>query len=489
MKLIHQLLLRRLPGPFVGWLATLLFLLFLQFLIKFLPDLAGRGLPLSLIIELIIYNLAYMVVLAVPMATLLSSLMAFGSLAESRTWVVIRNSGIPLWRLMWPVMVVAGLLMCGMGYFNNVMLPESNFRARNIWQDVRKKRPGFDLQPGIFYEGLSNYSIMVRHRVDNDLEDILVYDYSESGRGGTTIRAQRGTLQSEARTVSLLLWNGEIHQLKYTGTRDESERYERLAFERFHLRFDLSEFAFERSDPTRGYRSDRSTPTWAMMRIVDSLQVIIANKREQIRLSVPSISGQGEHESDGSVLVHVAESPSLRVPVYGHATHSDGERIIGVFDEQTDVRRLAIADLDRKQVARVYDVAQESVRSARSEAATLKSTIERDENWVRRYQVEIHKKYSIAVACLIFMFLGAPLGLSIRRGGLGTAGGLALAIFMFYWVTLVQGEKLADRDLLSPWVGMWMANIVMGLFGLGLFAYVAFDLRGRFRSRWRFGRR
>ena len=468
MKLIHQLLLRRLPGPFVGWLATLLFLLLMQFLIKFLPDLAGRGLPLSLILELIVYNLAYMIVLAVPMAVMLSSLMAFGELAKGRTWVVIKNSGIPLWRVVWPVMAASALLTCFMVYFNNVLLPESNFRARNTWTDIRSKRPGFDLQPGIFYEGVSDYSIMVRERIENELRDILIYDYSEPGRSATTIRAARGELMPGARSVSLLMWDGEIHQLRTTGTHRSTERYERITFERFHLRLDLSEFAFERSDPTRGYRSDRSTPTWVMKRMVDSLQQSLTSKQLEILAAIPELR---------------AISPES-------ATTLEPSSAVGMPDRsevmQPQPSRLALADLNRNQQARTYDFAQESARDARSAASSLERNIDRDRTWISRYQVEIHKKYSIAVACLIFMFFGAPLGLSIRRGGLGVAGGLALAAFMFYWVTLVQGEKLADRGLLSPWVGMWLANIIMGLIGLGLFLYVAFDLRVIPRRRWRF---
>ncbi|MDE2730416.1 MAG: LptF/LptG family permease [Bacteroidota bacterium] len=457
MKLIHQLLLRRLPGPFLAWLTTLLFLLVMQFLIKFLPDLAGRGLPLGTVLELIVYNLAYMVVLAVPMATLLSALMAFGDLAEGRTWVVIKNSGIPLWRVVWPVLAVTGLVTWGMVYFNNVMLPESNFRARNVWMDIRSKRPGFDIQPGIFYEGLSDYSIMVRQRDENALRDVLIYDYSEAGRSVATIRAARGELIPEVRSVSLLLWEGEIHQLKTT--RHQAERYERVAFERFHLRLDLSEFAFERSDPTSGNRSDRSTPTSVMRRTLDSLEIVLASTKSEIMAAVPSIEG----------------APADSVESAGALSGMPN----GIQPE-----RLALANLDRRQQARVFDFAQESARSARSAAGTLQRKIQRNQAWISRYAVEVHKKYSIAVACLVFMFFGAPLGLSIRRGGLGVAGIMAMAAFMFYWVTLVQGEKLADRGMLSPWVGMWMANIVMALIGLGLFLYVAFDLRVIPRHQW-----
>ena len=194
MKLFHRMILRTLPGPFIGWLGTLMFLLLMQFLIKYLPDITGRGLPVWLIVELVAYNLAYMVVLAVPMSALLASLMAFGRLAESRAYLVIKNSGVSLGQLLWPTLL-AGLVLTGaMTYFNNVILPESNFRARNLWQDIRSKRPDFELQPGVFYEGLSNYSILVKDRLpdSNELLDVLIYDYTKGSRNGATIKARRG---------------------------------------------------------------------------------------------------------------------------------------------------------------------------------------------------------------------------------------------------------------------------------------------------------
>ena len=441
MKRIHLLLLRRLPGPFLGWLGTLLFLLLLQFLIKFLPELAGRSLPLGLVAELIAYNLAYMVVLAVPMATLLASLMAFGAFAESRTWVVIRNCGITFWQLAWPALVASVLLAWLMVYFNNVLLPESNFRARNLWQDVRAKRPGFELQPGIFYEGLDEYSILVRHRTGNELEDILIYDYTRAGPKGITLKATRGELIPWGESVNLLMWDGEVHRLSRTAA---DERYERITFDRFLMRLDLSEFNFQRGNPAEGFRSDRSTPTQDMVRIVDSLKTGVDKWRADLQSTAPL-------EYPGGVL-EGASWPK---------------------------QRPALDGLVREDSRRVYRLAQDAARSGRSKATSLQRSIERESATIRGYQVEIHKKYSIAVACVIFMVVGGPLGLSIRRGGLGRAGALSLAVFLFYWVTLVQGEKLADRALLAPWLGMWIANIVIGAVGVWLCIRVAQDLHSR----------
>ncbi len=460
MKLFHRMILRALPGPFFGWLGTLMFLLLMQFLIRYLPDITGRGLPVTLIVELVAYNLAYMGVLAVPMSALLAALMAFGRLAESRAYLVIKNSGVSLVQLLWPVLIVGLGLTVAMTYFNNVILPESNFRARNLWQDIRSKRPDFDLQPGIFYDGLTDYSILVKDRLpgSNELSDVLIYDYTEGSRRSAVIKARRGWLQPHGTYVDLILENGEMHQLKQVSSAGVKERYERLTFYRYRLRLDLSEFAFERSDPRQGYRSDRTTPTADMIRFVDSLEVSIAQERDKLR-RITLVLG-----ADSSRLPLVTDRP----PTLAEPAELD--------TLPPPIHRVALGGLNRREGRLLYDFALEGARKSRTRVEELNRTIGWESERANRYRVEIHKKYSIALACLIFMLIGAPLGLSIRRGGLGTVGGLAITIFLFYWITLVQGEKLADRNLLEPWIGMWIANILMAVIGLWLILYVALDL-------------
>ena len=196
------------------------------------------------------------------------------------------------------------------------------------------------------------------------------------------------------------------------------------------LTLDLSEFQFERTSPTDGHRSDRSTRTSVMIRVVDSLATLIDSSRAQIRASAPLASSSADETS--------AEIASFMD--------------IGAF-------------------------AAETARMRADEADRVMRTVDRLSRWKNRYSVEVHKKYSIATACIIFVLLGAPLGLSIRRGGLGVSAGVALGVFLLYWTTLVQGEKLADRGLLSPWISMWSANIIIGLLAVATFVYVALDLR------------
>jgi lipopolysaccharide export system permease protein len=466
MKRLHWIILRRLPGPFFGWLGTLMFLLLMQFLIRWLPEIAGKGIPIPVIIELIAYNLAYMVVLAVPMSVLLAALMTYGGLAESQYYAVIKSTGISFSQLVWPSMLAALLVTGGMLYFNNVMLPEANHRARYLWSDIRTKRPGFDLQPGVFYSGVDDYSILVRDRPEgtNRLIDVTIYDYTDGRNRQAVIKADSGRIapSSNRSTITLVLFNGEMHRRLPADSRDRRNRYERLVFSRHTLRLDVSEFVFKRSDPRQDARSDRTMRTWTMIGVVDSLEQEIAQEAQVLREDVASTFRPDTSQDKGR--------SALRMALNAQVQSADDTTVW-----ETPYR--ALDGLTGRKQKAVVQRAVQTARSAQSTISNVQRTISWKQKRVQRYRVEIYKKFSIALACLVFMLIGAPLGLSIRRGGLATIGGIALGIFMFYWVTLVQGEKLADRGLLPPWFGMWIANAISLVVGAWLVVYVVMDLR------------
>jgi lipopolysaccharide export system permease protein len=489
MKRLHWIVLQRLPGPFFGWLGTLVFLLLMQFLIRWLPEIAGKGIPLPVIVELVTYNLAYMVVLAVPMSVLLAALMAFGGLAESQYYAVIKSTGISFGQLVWPALVVSLVVTGGMVYFNNVLLPEANYRAQYLWNDIRSKRPGFELQPGVFYSGLDDYSILVRDRPPgtNRLIDVTIYDYTEGRRRQAVIKAARGRIDpdSTGTQLTLVLEDGEMHRSLPASGRQREPQYERLTFDRHTLRLDLSDFVFERSRPDdRSRRSDRTMRTGTMMQRVDTLLADVEDEKAALRASAARMLRADLFDAAPDTASRPDDVARMPAPALspGGPPSSRGASSNAVAPASPDTAAVPATRVALQGVPleRQHHIAQSAVQSARSLQSTIRNTkrnVNAKEQRVTRYRVEIYKKFSIAVACLIFMFIGAPLGLSIRRGGLATIGAIALGIFMFYWITLVQGEKLADRGLLPPWVGMWIANIIMLLAGAWLVAYVILDLR------------
>src|SRR5690606_24617618 len=220
----------------------------------------------------------------------------------------------------------------------------------------------------------------------------------------------------------------------------EADRYERVSFERSRLRLDLTDLLFERRDPREGYRSDRTMRTSAMRLFVDSLEQAIARERATIA-------------DDVARMLDPASTPTA------------DRAASGTLAALANVNRSAAAD-DSMAVDETYAMALRSARAQRARLDDTRRNIRWEQQHVDQYRVELHKKTSIAVACIIFILLGIPLGLSVRRHGFGRGGAVAVGIFLFYWVTLVEGEKLADRGLLPPWLGMWFANAVMLLVAL-----------------------
>jgi lipopolysaccharide export system permease protein len=455
------MILRMLPAPIIGSIMLLVFLLVMQWLIKYMPELVGKGIPFGVYVELISYNLAYMVVLAVPMSILIASLMSFAVLVDNNAYSVIKASGVSFPQLVWPSILVAILFASGMWYFNNELLPQANYRANALWRDIRIAKPGFDLKPGVFYDGIDGYSIYVREMPPanpGELRDVIIYDYTDGVRYRKDISARRGQISpsSDGETLSMMLFDGEIHRRRPPGS-DAANRYEKFTFNRHSLTISIEDLNFERSENNPGRRNDRTMRTSIMSHLLDSLQTVTELELAHID-TIFSTIGTGR----------LSES-QFRKRITDSATFLPSARIVS--------DTTSAADLAAASKAAIYDAALSIARRDLSRVDSRRA----DYSWARHitytYRVEVHKKRSIAFACLIFMLIGAPLGLTIKRGGFGIAASIAIILFLFYWVTLVNGEKLADRQEIEPWIGMWLGNIVTGILAIILIVRVTLDRR------------
>ncbi|WP_372638995.1 LptF/LptG family permease, partial [Fodinibius sp.] len=234
--------LKRHAGPFVFCFLTLMFLLLMQFLILYIDMLVGKGLPLGIIVELIITNLASMVVLAMPMAVLVACLMAFGKITELNELAALKAAGINPIHLVKPVLVAGVLLSVFLAWFSNDVLPDANQRARSLFIDIRLKKPGFDLKPGEFYDGIDGYTFLVQDMTDESdtLRDVTVYQQPNRNRKEAFIKAQKGRLESEhqGQTMNLYLHNGSI--LRFLDRRKEGKKItvlEETDFNRYRISF------------------------------------------------------------------------------------------------------------------------------------------------------------------------------------------------------------------------------------------------------------
>ena len=500
MKRLHRMLLTSLPGPFLAAFGTLLFLLLMQFLINYLPELVGRGLPVGVIAELITYSLAYMVVLAVPMAVLVATLLVFARLAESQAYAVAKSAGISLLGLAWPVLLLSLGVAGGMAFFNSDVLPEANYRMKGLWQDIREKKPGFELEPGVFYDGIQGYAIRVADAPaeSNALDEVLIFDTSEQGQQAT-ITAERGELAARpgGSALEMTLYDGEIHRVSSVREDgDRVERYERVRFDRHRLQLDLSDLDWERGGTESTSRSDRTMRSSQMIQLVDSLDANARARIETLRERLAALgrldgAAPAARQTTTSALAKIAAlarpadttsaDTAAQEPLLDSTdgAHPDGAALltaaegaaatpsaVAPSDSVLGAGRAALTGLSEDERVAVYNLAAQRMRTTKSDLDGARNALRWERQRADRYRVEIYKKYSMAVACVVFALIGIPLGLSVRRGGLGVIGVLAVGIFLFYWITLVQGEKLADRGLLEPWVGMWAANVLIGSLGL-----------------------
>jgi lipopolysaccharide export system permease protein len=389
---------------------------------KFLDQLTGKGLSAAVIAELVILNLAWMLVLAVPMGVLVATLMAFGGLASTSQITAMRASGVSLYRMIAPV-VAASILVCLLLIsFNNDVLPDANHRTKVLMNDISHKRPTLTLVPGMFIQLLQGHSILVRKTFEhsNDLEGVIILDYSKPMMTAT-ITAHRGTISfsTDYRKLIMDLSDGEIHQIN-----DQvKSQYRIIQFQKHRIVMDAEGFNFQRSRETDISRGDREMSVQMMSHNVDSIRTLEATIEHHLK------------ELTGKRLEDILDVKKSIEPSVIYTTPLNG--IKADPSQQTEVR---------------YDLLN----------------INGYERAVRSYLVEIHKKFSIPFACIVFIFIGAPLGIMSRRGTFGMSASLSLGFFVFYWACLKGGENLADRGFFDPWVGMWIANIILGIIGLYL---------------------
>lgn len=394
----------------------------LQFLMKFADRLVGKGLDTWVIIKLIVYNLSWMVVLVVPMSVLVATLMAFGNLSQNNEITILKSSGVNLYKTIAAPFIASILIAYLLFLFNDQILPDANHQARTLMSDISMKKPTLSLEPGFFSQEVSNYSILVRDidEYNNLLSTVTLYDYTNPSKINV-VTAKSGKIYFSYDQTKLImdLNDGEIHEsdIKKTGL------YRKLIFKRHRIAMDAAQFSFHQSQG--GIRGERELGVDTMRAIVDSIS------REKNKFVAQLKTETKKYFMVDSSFFKV--NPQV-------STHSTKDlAIVRIMDRIKSAKNIIIANAKR---------------------------IEYSNKNIAKYEVEIQKKYSIPAACIIFILIGAPLGVMVKKGGFGVAAGISLFFFLLYWAFLIGGEKLAERGFFSPFTGMWAANILLALMGI-----------------------
>ena len=426
MRLITHNILREHIGPFVFSLSTIIFVFLLNVVFRDLGRLIGKGLPFHIILEFFFLNMAWIAALAIPMAVLVSTLMAFGRMSQDNEITALKSSGVNLYRIIRPVFLFSIVLALGMERFNNIVLPEFNHRYKQLYADISKKRPTATIEPNVFFDELDNFALLVRKIKEDSLEGIHIND-TRDPQFSRTIIAKHGVLkfiEHENRMI-LDLIDGEFHEVEIA----DLEKYSRNLFERQVISVPMENMTLERTqDQRRGDREKSADTLWKDVHQYEKSRI----KQEKRILD--------------------------RIELEWRKVFPDGIWADSLKEGQS-------LTLNRRR----------ELRESRGTTQSIKRFVEMESKNMLRYEerinaamIEIHKKYSIPVACMVFVLIGAPLGILARRGGLATGAGLSLVFFLIYWAFLIGGEQLGDRGLVGPAIAMWAPNIIVGGFGLYL---------------------
>lgn len=433
----------------------------MQFLILHVDKLVGKGLPIAIVIELILNNLAYMVVLAAPMAVLVSTLIAFGRFSEWNELTAVRAAGINPIKLITPVIVAGFLLFIFMGYFSNYILPEANHKARSLFIDIRTQKPAFDLKPSTFYNDIEGYTFLIKeiNSETDSLYDIRVFQDETDNRNRAFITAEKGWLESPNEvTLSLFLLDGA--SLRFIPGKDNtSGTIERSTFEKYRMTFDLTDLSFSRSNPDQRSRTDRTMSAQAMLAVVDSLD---QEKQNEINKFKDNLS------QNVSIPFHYEPT---RVFELTETTVQDTAKLF--TSEFVVLNELPNPTAQVSSLNRAMSV----IDRYKPELESLKTNLEWRDTRISEFMSEVHKKLSIPFACVIFVLVGAPLGMLTKRGNLGFAAIISSVLLTIYFLAVIQGEKLADRMIISPFMGMWGINIFYLVIGILLTLHVSSSIR------------
>ncbi|MCC7003969.1 MAG: LptF/LptG family permease [Gemmatimonadaceae bacterium] len=486
MKIVSRYVLKEHLGPLVFALSALTSLLLLNFVAKRFGDLVGKGLPWTVIAEFLLLSVPFTLAMTLPMAVLVATLHAFSRLASENEITAFKASGVSMQRLVRPVIIASAFLTFFMIWFNDQVLPRANHRLANLQSSIARVKPTLALNEQVINEVVPRQLFLRAGRIaagTNQMRDVTIFDLSEPTQRRTII-ADSGYLAFSATGEDLLLtlYHGGMTSVEAA----KPERLQRSFFDVDIFKVRGVAARLERADDRRSFRSDREMSVCELQERVSTSSA----QRDTAWVRLAGAEARAKRENARS-----AEPPGTPLGVgefYCAALRTVGgwfspeEAIAATLDQAPDKVKQVIPPSAGARIAAESEVVQDpTVQTMMIEGLAMELQIA--QGTIDRHRVEIEKKFAIATACIVFVLLGAPIALRFPRGGVGLTIGVSLGVFGIYYVGLLGGEALADRDLVDPALAMWFTNILLGIVGVILTARLGSEgstARGSETSEW-----
>ncbi|MDY6802025.1 MAG: LptF/LptG family permease [Bacteroidota bacterium] len=502
MKRLHTFILKSYIGPLVLTFFISLFILLMQFLWKYIDDLAGKGLEWTVILELIVYASARLVPMALPLAILLSSIMTFGNFGENFELTAIKSAGISLQKFMAPLIYLIIIISIGAFFYSNHIIPYTNLKTVALIYDVKNKNPELQLKAGMFYNGIDGYSIKIgqKNHKTNLLEEIMIYDHTNNKENIQVTVADSGYMRMTAdeRNLILTLYNGYSYEEVEENKRRKKEKvypHQRHKFEKQTVIIDLSGLNFERSDEDLWKNNFQMLSLNQLEFAEDSLnnqfnEQIMNFKNRLIRSDyfknqhllekdikrIRSTERNFKNDYPSKEIVKpqktkvnkdIAQTQirkdSFTSNIKQTKKKDTAAQKISTFVPDSILKNLPI-EQKREAIAKSLTYA----RSTQNQITNNKKQFDYKGELIRRHQIEWHRKFTLSFACLVFFFIGAPFGAIIRKGGFGTPVVASILLFILYYMLSIAGEKFVRQGVLPAYIGMWLSSFILGPLGIFL---------------------
>lgn len=438
---------------FAGTFFICLFIFMMQFLWKYVDELVGKGLEMSVMAQFFFYAGLTLVPLSMPLAVLLAALITFGNFGERFELLAMKAAGIPLLRIMQPLIIFTAFVSCVSFYFQNVVGPRAQTKLYTLLYSMKQKSPEVDIPEGVFYDEIDGYNLYIKHknRETGMLYDVLIYNFEKGFENAQIIKADSGRLEMTAdkQHLYLHLYSGEqFENLKDQAVNRNNVPYRRESFREKHaiIEFDSG---FNMADEGIMGNSEKSKNMWTLQADVDSMT----------------------HRTDSIGRANYTEAMQGTYHVMAKLDKQDTIKLEKARPSDYNVDSLLeVATLAEKE--KVFTTAISRASSVGSDWNFKSFSLSQTDASLRKHKAAWHEKITLSLSCLIFFFIGAPLGGIIRKGGLGMPVVVSVLIFIVYYIINNTGFKMARDGKWIVWIGMWTSTAVLAPLG-AFFTYKA----------------
>ena len=428
MKILTRYILKDFIKSFIISMFVVYSLLLIQLMIKLMDKFLGKGFSFSFLGELLFYNTAWILATTIPMAVLISSILTYGKLSSNNEVIGFKASGINTFKIIKPSLIISIFICLITIYFSCNVLPEMNYKARQLNRELSQKRPDIEFEENIYSDIIPNHIIKFKKRSKNNKSkfyDVLIHQISNN-KLKRSIISDSVNIISNDENILFDLFNGSIHERI-----ELNEEYRKIDFENYKLNASIN----NKNNGTMKYiRGDRELTLSMLLYANDSLK----NKIDYYTNKI---------------------NKRLLRNDFNPITFNQHETLIELLDS---VNKDSLDNIVNITEWKLYD---RKTKANKTIISGYINSINRSLNKINKNTVEVHKKFSLPIASIIFLLIGAPLGVNLRGGNIGMSMAISLMFFILYYILIVGFEQLADKNYLNPILSMWLPNFIILIFG------------------------